>query len=106
MSLSLPHTEDLRTDAKLIGKIRENFSAIQQEDTNDDQRNQQWHDELIKELKRLNTRLNNLDKQKATHDEVKGLRKEMLGRIRHIYMGDDHEAIRDVILQMKKKGEI
>ena len=65
---------------------------------------QSAYDDLDHSLNRLNTRLDNLDKQKATHDEVKGLREEMLGRIRHIYMGDDHEAIRDVILQMKKNG--
>lgn len=32
--LKLPHVEDLRTDAKLIGNLQEDFKAIEQELTN------------------------------------------------------------------------
>ena len=127
----LPHVEDLTTNSKLPGQLTENFKRIEQEDKDDDQalsdevidrkkgdeglqgeidseeRDRKSEDtKLNGRIDNTNARLDNLDKQKATHDEVKNLHDELLLRIKHIYLGTDKQAIRDVILQMKEKGEI
>ena len=109
------HTNDISmNNGKLFRKqMVENFEIIQQEDVKDDTNftqeikdRQDADNSLQKQIDKVNERLDKLDTEKATHDDVEKLRSELLGRIHHIYMGDDHQAIREVILDMKEKGEI
>lgn len=56
----LPHVEDLRTDAKLIGNLQEDFKAIEQEDADLKKLINDKHDDLSKQLTQLNKRLDEL----------------------------------------------
>lgn len=67
-------------------------------------------DREVKERKeensKLTTRLDNLDKQKATHDDVEGLRKDLQSRINHLYAGDPR-TIKTVVKEiLEEKGVI
>ncbi|MCH9393610.1 hypothetical protein MM193_02775 [Limosilactobacillus reuteri] len=67
-------------------------------------------DREVKERKeensKLTTRLDNLDKQKATHDDVEGLRKDLQSRINHLYAGDP-QTIKAVVTEiLEEKGVI
>ena len=90
----LPHVEDLTTNSKLPGQLTENFKAIEQA-ANDLQ------GEIDSE-----ERIDNLDKQKATHDEVKEIRQELQQRINHLYAGDPR-TIKTVVKEiLEEKGVI
>lgn len=109
----LPHVEDLRTDSKLIGNLQEDFKAIEHEDQQDDQalaKETQDREDADKKLDGriddANNRMGQLDKEKATHDDVNDLRDELLKKIKHIIMGTDEETIKTVIQEMKKEGTI
>lgn len=113
MTLKVPYTDNLTTNAKLPGMVTEDMRAIEAHDADDHETfNQEVQDrkdadkDLQAQIDKVNDRLDKLDTEKATHDDVEELRSELLGRIHHIYMGDDHQAIREVILDMKEKGEI
>lgn len=47
-----------------------------------------------------------LEQEKATKGDLGTVKSELLGRIKSIYMGKDSKAIRDIILDMKERGEI
>ena len=49
----LPHVEDLRTDAKLIGNLQEDFKAIEQEDYELKKLIKKATDDLLLALNRL-----------------------------------------------------
>lgn len=109
------HTDDLSMNSGKLFREQmiENSKAIEQEfndlrgEIDSEERDRKSEDtKLNGRIDNNNARLDNLDKQKATHDEVKNLHDELLLRIKHIYLGTDKQAIRDVILQMKEKGEI
>ena len=53
-----------------------------------------------------NTRLDQLEQEKATHDEVNNLRTELLKKINRIILGTDEETVKTVIQEMKKEGMI
>lgn len=78
----LPHVEDLRTDAKLIGNLQEDFKAIEQEDKDDDQAlsdevadRKEGDGNLQEQIDKLQERCQKLE------DQVKKLQKD----------NDDHE---------------
>ena len=79
--------------------IGNNFQKIQEEDSKDDATFEKFQ-------KETNTRLDQLEQEKATKDDLETAKSELLGRIKSIYLGEDHKAIRDIILDMKEKGEI
>ena len=56
----LPHVEDLTTNSKLPGQLTEDFKAIEQEDTDLRKLINNKHDDLSKQLKQLNQRLDEL----------------------------------------------
>ena len=58
------------------------------------------------QIDELQERCQKLEQEKATKDDLEVVRSELLGRIKSIYMGKDSKAIRDVIIDMKQKGEI
>ena len=117
----LPHVEDLRTDATLIRGLQEDFKAIEQEDQQDDQalaKETQDREDADKKLDGriddANGRMDQLDNEKATHEDVNGLRKEMYqirddwhDRASHIALGTDVETTKAVVEQiLQEKGMI
>lgn len=79
--------------------IGNNFQKIQEEDSKDDLAFEKFQ-------KDTNTRLDQLEQEKATHDEVNNLRTELLKKINRIILGTDEETVKTVIQEMKKEGMI
>ena len=79
--------------------ISKNFQRIQDEDTKDDGAFQKFQNDA-------NKRMDHLDQEKATHDDVNDLRYELLKKIKHIILGTDEETVKTVIQEMKKEGTI
>ena len=109
----LPHVEDLDTNSYLIRQLIENFKAIEQEDKDDDQAlsdevtdRKKGDGNLQGQINKLQERCQKLEQEKATKDDLETVKSEFFGRIKSIYMGKDSKAIRDIILDMKEKGEI
>ena len=59
----LPHVEDLTTNSKLPGQLTEDMKAIEQEDTDLRKLINDKHDDLSKQLTRLNQRLDELNQR-------------------------------------------
>ena len=79
--------------------IGNNFQKIQEEDSKDDLA-------FDKFQKDNNTRLDQLEQEKATHDEVKEIRQELQQRINHLYAGDPR-TIKTVVKEiLEEKGVI
>lgn len=105
MSLQVPYIDDLATNSKLPGQLADNFKQVQAEDEKDD-------DTFAKYQKETNDRLDKLDAEKATHDDVEELRKEMYqirdswhDRASHIARGTDIETTKAVVEQiLQEKG--
>ena len=79
--------------------IGNNLQKIQEEDSKDDLAFEKFQ-------KDTNTRLDQLEQEKATHDEVNNLRTELLKKINRIILGTDEETVKTVIQEMKKEGMI
>lgn len=87
--------------------ISKNFQKIQDEDTKDDGAFKKFQSDA-------NKRMDQLDKEKATHEDVNGLRKEMYqirddwhDRASHIARGTDVETTKAVVEQiLQEKGLI
>ena len=107
MSLQVPYIDDLATNSKLPGQLADNFKHVQAEDEKDDGTFAKYQNET-------NDRLDKLDAEKATHDDVEGLRKEMYqirddwhDRASHIARGTDIETTKAVVGQiLQEKGLI
>lgn len=79
--------------------IGDNFQKIQEEDSKDDATFEKFQ-------KDTNARLNQLEQEKATHDEVKEMRQELQQRINHLYAGDPR-TIKTVVKEiLEEKGVI
>ena len=79
--------------------IGNNFQKIQEEDSKDDLAFEKFQ-------KDTNTRLDNLDKQKATHDDLQAVRSELQQRINHLYAGDPR-TIKTVVKEiLEEKGVV
>ena len=128
----LPHVEDLTTNSKLPGQLTENFKAIEQEDKNDDQAlsdevidrkkgdeglqgeidseeqdRKSEDDKLNGRIDDTNTRLDQLEQEKATHDEVKDAQEAWKKKIEHVALGTDYETVEQAVMQiLKEKGMI
>ncbi len=109
----LPHVEDLATNSKLPGQLTENFKVIEQEDTDlrgeidsEEQDRKSEDNKLNGRIDDTNTRLDNLDNQKATHDDLQAVRSELQQRINHLYAGDPR-TIKTVVKEiLEEKGVI
>ncbi|MCC4499975.1 hypothetical protein [Limosilactobacillus reuteri] len=109
----LPHVEDLNTDRLLPGQLTEDMKAIQQEFTDlrgeidsEEQDRKSEDNKLNGRIDATNTRIDNLDKQKATHDDLQAVRSELQHRINHLYAGDPR-TIKTVVKEiLEEKGVI
>lgn len=113
MTLKVPYTDNLTTNAKLPGQIAVDMKAIENEDQQDDQalaketQDRENADKGLSErIDDANERMDQLDQEKATHDDVNDLRDELLKKIKHIILGTDEETVKTVIQEMKKEGTI
>ena len=109
------HTTDIVAGdgQKMRQQMVENFEIIQQEDVKDDsnlvqevQDRKDADNSLQKQIDKVNDRLDKLDAEKATHDDLEELREELLKKIKHIILGTDEETVKAVIEEMKKEGTI
>ena len=112
MSELIPHKEDLATNAKLPRMLTVDMKAIEKAFNQENQGRQSADKELQSNLDKTNDRLDQLDTEKATHDDVEGLRKEMYqirddwhDRASHIARGTDIETTKAVVEQiLQEKG--
>ena len=98
--IKLPHVEDLTTNSKLPGQLTEDFKAIEQEDKDDDQ---SLSDEVAARQSAdddLEKRIEKLEDNSATHDEVKQVSQEWHDRASHIARGTDIATTRAVVLRI------
>ena len=80
--------------------IGNNFQKIQEEDSKDD---------LVfdKFQKDTQTRLNQLEQEKATRDELKDVQEAWKKKIEHVALGTDYETVEQAVMQiLKEKGMI
>lgn len=122
MAFEVPHKHDISLDGQeMRNQMIENFEAIEQEDQQDDQalaKETQDREDADKKLDGriddANGRMDQLDNEKATHEDVNGLRKEMYqirddwhDRASHIALGTDVETTKAVVEQiLQEKGMI
>lgn len=80
--------------------IGNNFQKIQEEDSKDDAT-------FDKFQKDINTRLNQLEQEKATRDELKDVQEAWKKKIEHVALGTDYETVEQAVMQiLKEKGMI
>lgn len=80
--------------------IGNNFQKIQEEDSKDDAA-------FDKFQKDTNTRLNQLEQEKATRDELKDVQEAWKKKIEHVALGTDYETVEQAVMQiLKEKGMI
>ena len=80
--------------------IGNNFQKIQEEDSKDDATFQKFQ-------KDTNTRLNQLEQEKATRDELKNVQEAWKKKIEHVALGTDYETVEQAVMQiLKEKGMI
>lgn len=80
--------------------IGNNFQKIQEEDSKDDAT-------FDKFQKDTNTRLNQLEQEKATRDELKDVQEAWKKKIEHVALGTDYETVEQAVMQiLKEKGMI
>ena len=80
--------------------IGNNFQKIQEEDSKDDVA-------FDKFQKDTNTRLNQLEQEKATRDELKDVQEAWKKKIEHVALGTDYETVEQAVMQiLKEKGMI
>lgn len=80
--------------------IGNNFQKIQEEDSKDDLA-------FDKFQKDTNTRLDQLEQERATHDEVEQAKEAWKKKIEHVALGTDYETVEQAVMQiLKEKGMI
>ena len=80
--------------------IGNNFQKIQEEDSKDDATFEKFQ-------KDTNTRLNQLEQEKATRDELKNVQEAWKKKIEHVALGTDYETVEQAVMQiLKEKGMI
>ena len=110
------HTDDLSMNSGKLFREQmiENFKAIEQaindlrrEIDNEEQDRKSEDNKLNGRIDDTNTRLDNLDIQKATHNEVKAAKDEWKKKIEHVALGTDYETVEQAVMQiLKEKGMI
>ena len=120
MAFEVPHKHDISLDGQdMRNQMIENFEAIEHEDLQDDQaltKETQDRENADKKLDDriddANSRMDQLDQEKATHDDVNDLREEIYkirdnwhDRASHIARGTDIETTKAVVEQiLQEKG--
>lgn len=80
--------------------IGNNFQKIQEEDSKDDLAFEKFQ-------KDTNTRLDQLEQEKATRDELKNVQEAWKKKIEHVALGTDYETVEQAVMQiLKEKGMI
>ncbi|EDX41660.1 hypothetical protein [Limosilactobacillus reuteri] len=80
--------------------IGNNFQKIQEEDSKDDLAFEKFQ-------KDTNTRLDQLEQEKATRDELKDVQETWKKKIEHVALGTDYETVEQAVMQiLKEKGMI
>ncbi|MCC4398226.1 hypothetical protein LMB98_09360 [Limosilactobacillus reuteri] len=80
--------------------IGNNFQKIQEEDSKDDATFEKFQ-------KDTNTRLDQLEQEKATRDELKDVQEAWKKKIEHVALGTDYETVEQAVMQiLKEKGMI
>lgn len=96
------HTDDfpLSLNRKFYDNMIGNFKQVQTEDEKDDAT-------FDKFQKDTNTRLNQLEQEKATRDELKNVQEAWKKKIEHVALGTDYETVEQAVMQiLKEKGLI
>ena len=97
MELDIQLNASDRNTRTIIGN---NFQKIQEEDSKDDAA-------FDKFQKDTNTRLNQLEQEKATRDELKDVQEAWKKKIEHVALGTDYETVEQAVMQiLKEKGMI
>ena len=80
--------------------IGNNFQKIQEEDSKDDATFEKFQ-------KDTNTRLDQLEQEKATRDELKDAQEAWKKKIEHVALGTDYETVEQAVRQiLQEKGSI
>ena len=80
--------------------IGNNFQKIQEEDSKDDATFEKFQEDT-------NTRLDQLEQEKATRDELKNIQEAWKKKIEHVALGTDYETVEQAVMQiLKEKGMI
>lgn len=80
--------------------IGNNFQKIQEEDSKDDLAFEKFQ-------KDTNARLDQLEQEKATRDELKDVQEAWKKKIEHVALGTDYETVEQAVMQiLKEKGLI
>lgn len=92
-------TADIPVDGQIMRQIiSNNFNQVQTEDEKDD-------GAFAKYQKETNDRLDKLDAEKATHDDVEELRQSLQQRINHLYSGDPR-TIKAVVTEVLEENGV
>lgn len=98
---------DLQSGRKFRQQLINNLTIIQNEDNKDDNLRDKQYKELTRRLEEINTRLNQLEQEKATHDEVEQAKEAWKKKIEHVALGTDYETVEQAVMQiLKEKGMI
>ena len=98
---------DLQSGRKFRQQLINNLTIIQHEDNKDDNLRDRQYKELIRLLEEINTRLSQLEQEKATRDELKDAQEAWKKKIEHVALGTDYETVEQAVMQiLKEKGMI
>ena len=98
---------DLQSGRKFRQQLINNLTIIQNEDNKDDNLRDRQYKELISLLEEINTRLSQLEQEKATRDELKDAQEAWKKKIEHVALGTDYETVEQAVMQiLKEKGMI
>lgn len=98
---------DLQSGRKFRQQLINNLTIIQNEDNKDDNLRDRQYKELTRQLEEINTRLDQLEQEKATRDELKDVQEAWKKKIEHVALGTDYETVEQAVMQiLKEKGMI
>lgn len=110
------HTDDLSMNSGKLFREQmiENFKAIQKElndfrgEIDSEEQDRKSEDNKLNgRIDATNTRLDQLEQEKATHDEVKNVQEAWKKKIEHVALGTDYETVEQAVMQiLKAKGMI
>lgn len=97
----------MQSGRKFRQQLINNLTIIQNEDNKDDNLRDKQYKELTRRLEEINTRLNQLEQEKATRDELKDVQEAWKKKIEHVTLGTDYETVEQAVMQiLKEKGMI
>ncbi len=110
------HTDDLSMNSGKLFREQmiENFKAIQKElndfrgEIDSEEQDRKSEDNKLNgRIDDTNTRLDQLEQEKATRDELKDAQEAWKKKIEHVALGTDYETVEQAVMQiLKEKGMI